>query len=139
MTEISCHEIPLQLVDGADRDALRIEDRTLFDMQFDEGVRRHESRSCLAAIADAGEFGAERRTIDRRGGIGVVERKPAGMDEAPEHVRLEARAFFVREEGHGERARRREAGIAQGFDHLEPGEDAVIAVIAAAGPHRVDM
>ena len=50
--------------DGADRDALGLEDRALLDVQLDEGVRRRTGARRRAEVADARQLVAEAGAVD---------------------------------------------------------------------------
>ena len=65
--------------------------------------------------------------------------KPADVHEAAHHVGREAGALLVGEEPDGQRAGELEAGGLDRLDHLQPGEHAEVAVVAAARGHRVDV
>ena len=131
----------LHALDDADADSLVFEDRSLLDVQLDEGVWRDRSRARHGpGVSDAGQFIAEASTVvDSRDVEGLLERHAADEHEAPEHVRCEAGAFLVREEGDDERPGRRHPVLLQRLDHLQPGEDTEIPVEATAGGDRVDV
>ena len=95
--------------------------------------------SARAGIADAAQLVADRNAVLVGGGIGLVQPEPAGVDQAAHHVGLEARALLVGEEGDGDRPARRDLGLVQRAHDFEAGQHAVIAVVAAAGAHRVDV
>ena len=92
-----------------------------------------------AEIADAAQLIAHRAAVLVGGGIGLVQPQPAGIDQAAQHVGLEARALLVGEERHGDRPARRDLGFVQRPHDLEAGQHAVIAIVTAAGAHRVDV
>jgi hypothetical protein len=111
----------------------------LFDVEFHERMRCHEARCFGPEIADATQLRADRHAPRIGRGMRLREIQATGMHEAAHHVGLEPRALLVGEDGHAERACRRDAGIAERLDHLETGDDAVVAVVATARPDRVDM
>jgi hypothetical protein len=135
----SCQEMPLQVFDRADGKAFDVEHRALLDVQLDEGVRIDGAGNGVAAIADARKLIAQHRAVDGLHRQRIVQPHAAGIDERAQHVGREARTLLIGEHRDGERAARRDAGIVEALNDLEAGEHAVIAVVAAAGAHRVDM
>ena len=61
------------------------------------------------------------------------------MDRAAHHVGCKAGAFFIGEEGHCQGASGLDAGVIEGFNDLQPGQNAQAAVIDPAGTHGIDM
>ena len=108
-------------------------------MQLDEGMRFQRARLGRAEIADAAQLVADRNAVLVGGGIGLVQPETTGIDQAAHHVGLEARALLVGEEGDGDRPARRGLGLVQRAHDFQAGQHAVIAVIAAAGAHGVDV
>ena len=130
---------PLQVLDRADGDALRVQDGPLLDVQLHECMRRPSARLGIAGIADALELVAEPSTVDRAGVERLGKRQAAGVDEGAQHIRLEACALLIGEDADGKRAPSNHAGLVERLHHLERAEHAVIAVIASTGAHGVDM
>ena len=69
----------------------------------------------------------------------LLERQPAGVDQRAQHVGREAGALLVGEEGDGQRAGGRDAGLLQRLDDLQAGQHPVVAVEAPARAHGVDV
>ena len=131
----------LHAFDDTNRHPLVFEDRALLDVQLDVGVwcccRGAWER---ADVADPDKLVAEAGTVVHGGAVErLLERHPADVDEAAEHVRCEASAFLVGEEGDAHRPARRDAQRLQGLDGLEPSEHAQVAVETAARGDRVDV
>ena len=126
-------------VDGADGHALAVEHRALLDVQLDEAVEIGPSYRLRAGVADAPELVADGLSVDALGGQGLVEREPADIDEASHHVRVEAGAFLIGEESDDDRPLGLDRRLVQDLHHLEPGENAVVAVVAPAGADGVDV
>ncbi len=130
---------PLDPGDDADRGALGLEHGTLLDVQLDEGVRRPGRARQRADVADAVELVAEHGAVDGHRVERHLEGQAAGEHEAAQHVGREAGALLVGEEGHGQRMGGLDPRADHGLEHLEAGEHAEVAVVAAAGGHGVDV
>ena len=125
--------------DGADNEMFVLEDRPLFDVQFEVRVRREKARACVAGIADAPQLLADRRTVDAAHSVGLLECKAADIDQASHRIGWKARSLFI---GEGDERQRPPRGLVRAVKRLaclEARQHAVKAVIAAAGPHRVDV
>src|SRR3989442_12116066 len=106
--------------------------RTLLDVQLDERIdivlcSARQSGRVQAALAPRGpDFGVDR--VDRA----------RDRARAPE-IRAEARALFLADCDHFERAPGLAPGFEQRLDGSQTGDDAECAVEPAAPPHRVDV
>ena len=125
--------------DHADLHTLLLQNGTLFDVQFDERMRRTCRAGDRTGIADARQFVTHARSVDAHCVQNLLHGHPADEPERAHHVGSETCPFFVGEERHCERARGRPSGFLHGLDHLEAGEHAVVPVVLASGPHRVDV
>ena len=123
-----------------DRHALVLEHGPLLDVQLDERVRERGGRARgRARVADPGELVSEPAAVGRTGVECLLDTEPSDVHERAEHVRWESGALFVGEERDLHRPSQLDTGSRQRLDHLEPGEDAQVAVEAASGGNRVDV
>ena len=129
----------LHAFDRADGEPLRLQRRSLLDVQLDIGVNVRLADRRVAAIADALQLLPGFPAVDADRGQRRFERHRAGEHQAAEHVGLEARALLVGEEGDGQRPLGDHAGVVERLDHLEPAEHAERAVVTPAGRHRIDV
>ncbi len=110
-------------------------------MQLDIGGRGGGGRARQwSGVPDADQLVAEPgAVVDRRDVERALQRHAADVDEAAEHVRREAGALLVGEEGDGDRQAGLHAVLLEGLDDLEPGQHAQVAVEAAPGGDGVDV
>ena len=108
-------------------------------MEFDERVGGRTGARVRAPVTDAVEFIAHDSAVDPDDVERLLEAHATHVDEAAEHVRREAGALLVGEEGDGERVLGLDATLGQRLEHLEAREDAEVAVVATARAHRVDV
>jgi hypothetical protein len=125
--------------DRADRDALFLQDRALLDVDLDVGVGGGAGDRRVARPADPLQLVAQDGAVDGDDVQRVLQGHAAHVDQAAQHVGGETAALLVGEEGDGDRAPRADTRVIEGADHLQPGEDAQGAVVAAAGADRVDV
>ena len=125
--------------DCSDGQLLGLQHRALLDMEFDERVRRRGGEWGRPEIADAVEFAPDGGAVDALDRVGLLDAHAADVDEAAEHVGREAGPLLVGEERNSKTSRRGDAGGPKGFDHLEPGQHAQVAVVAPTGSHGVDV
>ena len=130
---------PGDALDRADGEPFVLEQRALLDVQLEIRVRPEPAGLRVAGIADAPQLVADGGAVDAADRVGVVERKRAGIDQAAHRIGLEAHALLVGEGDQRQRAAGGGAGVGERLAGLEPGEHAVEAVVAAAGPDRVDV
>src|SRR5690606_22528239 len=122
-----------------DVDAFILEDRTLFDMKFKEGLHRPVADFLLALPADALEFVTEALALGVDTVVGPLQFVDACKYTGGEHRRGEARAFFVGPVGYYDRVLRPDAEIVQRTDDFEAAKNAQHAVILAARRLRIEM
>ncbi len=108
-------------------------------MQLEEGVRLQRAGPGRTEIADAPQLIADRDAVLVGGGIGLVEADATGVDQAAHHVGLEACALLVGEEGDGNRPSCDDLRFVERAHDFKARQHAVVAVVAAAGAHRVDV
>ena len=125
--------------DRADGEALGFEHGALFDVQLDVGMGHDHRARERTGVADAIEFGAKVGAVVADHVAGGFDGHATDVDERAEHVGRVAGAFFVGEEGDGDRPVWSYAAFDETLDHLESGEHAVRAVVAAAGLDGVDV
>ncbi len=130
---------PLQVFHGTDADRLRFQNRTLFDVHFNECMGTNCVDFTVTRVSDPRELVTEKNAISVGCIQRVIEGKTTGMNQRAQHVRVKARAFFVGERTHDDGARGLDPGIVQCFDDLDAGENTVGAVQLAAIGDRVDM
>ena len=135
----SCQEIPWTPVTAPIVDALGLQHRTLLDVQLDVRGRRQARAGQRPGVADALQLVAQAGAVDGPQVERLLERHAAHVDERAEHVRREAGALLVGEEGDRQRAGGLDAGLLQGLDDLEAGQHAVVPVVAATGADGVDV
>ena len=123
----------------ADGVVLVLQHRPLFHVQFDKGVHLVIAYRSRPGIADAGQVLAHRGAVYADRGQRILQGQVALVHQAAHHVRRKARAFLVGEERHRYRSFSDHARVVQGRDHFQPGQHPQVAVIAAAGAHRVDV
>ena len=92
-----------------------------------------------AEVADARQLLTNDRTVDAANVVRLLERQSPDIDEAAHHVGREAGTLLVGEEPDRQRAGELEPGGLDRLDHLQPGEHAEVAVVAAPRRHRVDV
>jgi hypothetical protein len=129
----------LQVLDGADGDALEVEHRALLDVKLNVRVRPIQWHRRIAKVADTLQFVLEHLAVDAARGVQLLQRDPADVGERSRHVRVEARTLLVGESADDNRPTRCEPGIVQCLDDLETAEHAKVAVVATAGAHGVDV
>jgi len=126
-------------IDHADGLVLGFEDRTLFDVQFDEAGKFLPADRAVAAIADAVE------RLRHRDALGVLARQDvlggevADIGRRPHHGRREARAFLVGPVDDADRGLGLDPGIVECAHHFEGGQRAKHAVELASGRLGVEM
>jgi hypothetical protein len=87
--------------DRPDDDAFVLQHRALLDVQLEVRVRRGGRARRGAGVADARELVAQARSVVGRTNVErVLHRHATDVDQAAEHVGLEACAFLVGEERH---------------------------------------
>ena len=116
-----------------------LEHRPLFDVRLEIGADRVIAWLLVAEVADSFEFVANALAIDVARGVGVFQREIVAEDARSHHHRDEARAFLVGPEGDFERRLGFYAVVVERSHHLDPGENAEVAVEFAAGRLRVDV
>jgi hypothetical protein len=124
---------------GADREAFEIEDRPLFDVQFDVGMHLRVAARRRPRIADPFQAVPDGLAVDADHGQRLLQRQPADVDQAAHHVGIEARAFLVGEEGHSQRTARHDLRLVERLDDFQAGQHTEVAVEAPAGADRVDV
>jgi hypothetical protein len=135
----SCQEMPWTPVTAPMVTPASLEHWPLLDVQLDVGVRRRSGHGAVARPADPFELVAQHGAIDGDDVEGVLQRHTTRVDEAAEHVRGEAAALLVGEEGHFEGAAGADARVVEGPHHLQPGEHSEGAVVAPTGADGVDV
>src|SRR5664280_2248119 len=118
---------------------LHIEQRSLLDVQFDEGAEPARADRLIAAVADA----VERFADADAGGVGprqnVVRGIVAGIGRRGHRRRREARAFLVGPVDDADRRFRFDPGVIEGADDLERRQRAEHAVEFATGRLGIEM
>ena len=131
--------------DGADGDAGFLQQRALFDVQFEIGIDGAATDGVVAVVADAPEFVAEAASGAVGGGMGLGEGEHAGEDRGAHQAGGEAGAFLVGPVDDFQGASCGDAGFgdaAHGFERAEHAERAVefaarrLGVEVAAEHHR---
>src|SRR5262245_53628217 len=130
---------PGDTFDRSDSAVFVLEDRTLFDVQFEVSMWPEPAGLDAPGVADALELLPYAPSVDPANRVGVRKRKTADIDQAAHRVRRKARAFLVRESDERQRPAGDVVHIVQRLARFEPGQDAIEAVIATAGRDRVDM
>ena len=125
--------------DRADHDALGVEDRTLLDVQFDEGMGRRRRARGRTPVADAVELLAHHRAVGAHHVERLLQGHLAGVHQAAQHVGREPGTLLVGEEPHRQGPPGGDAGPLHRLHHLQSGQHAQVAVVAPAGAHGVDV
>ncbi len=126
-------------VNEADINAFFFQNRPLFDMHFVAGVERAGGGRTLPAIADSLQRLADADAVAIFAGEREGLAKLPGPDAGRQHRRGKARPFFVGPVHQHDIAFGRNAAVVQRAQRLQPGEDAVNAVIAAAERLGIDV
>ena len=107
--------------DGSDGYTLGLQHRSLLHVEFHEGPGSDAGAWGGPPVADAVQLLADHRAVDAHDVQSLLAAHAADVDEAAQHVRREAGALLVGEEGHGERVLGPDPVLFEGLDHLEAG------------------
>ncbi len=135
----SVQEIPCTPFDRADVHALGLQNRSLLDVQLDEGTDVRVAAVGGAVVTNLPQAVSHRGAVDTGRRQRLLGGQAADEDETAHHVRGETRALLVGEEGDGDGMLGLDAGVVEGLDRLQAGENAEVAVEAATGAHGVDV
>ena len=127
------------MCDNANRLALRLQDRPLFDMQFEHRVDFARADLFIAHPANARQFLAKSLAVRITARFGVVFGMQPGKHARGEHGRGEPCALFIGPVGHNNRVFGLNAQIVQAAHHFQSAQDAQHPVIAPAGGLGVQM
>ena len=129
----------LHTFDDPDLQALAIQHRTLFNVQFNKTVDPVVAHCCSTGVTDAAQLIAHGGTVNTLCGQGCGEWQITLKHQTTHHVGGESRALLICEKRHRNRSLGSHFGVAQSGDHLQSGKHPVVAVIESAGAHRVDV
>ena len=125
--------------DDADVDALRVEERTLLDMQLEVGVELAPADRRRAGVADALELVAEALAVVVTPIEHPIDRVHARERARGDHGRREARAFLVRPVHDFDGSLRGNPPVVKGAQDFQSGKHSDDPVIAAAVHLGVEM
>src|SRR6266436_9221978 len=93
----------------------------------------------MAGIADAPQLLADRCAVDAPHRVGLLECKAADIDQASHRKGWKARSLFIDEGDERQWPARGSARVIECLACFEARQHAVKPVVAAAGPHRIDV
>ena len=134
-----CPAQPLAMGDNADILALGLQDRPLFDMQFEKRVHLARANLFLAAPSDPRQLVAKALSFGIGARIGPVLRVHARKDTRTQHRGGKTRALLVGPVGGDDGVFGADAQVVQGADHLQPGQNPQHPVIFAARRLGIQM
>ena len=126
-------------IDHADGFALRLENRALLDMQFDEARKFLRANSALAAIADAVQCLGHGDAFGIPARQNIVGGEIADIGRRRHHGRRETRAFLVGPVDDADRHLGFDPGVIERANHLERRQRAEHAVELAAGRLGIEV
>ena len=132
-------DLALRASDDADALFLTLQDRSLFDMQFEIRIRLERSRRFRSAIADAVQGGLHCHALGIRQAVSLIQTEHAGPDAGAHQAVAEATAFLIGPVDQLNGGLGDDAQIVQAAHHLQPGDHAQRAIEFSAGRLAVQM